>query len=171
MHNQDKIFSEAVKLGNLLGTYRGSKQIGMIFGTFDIVHIGHIKFINWAKDHCDILIVALGNDLLVKANKGPKRPLFNQDVRAEVISALKDVDFVLKMDNPGFANDTHEAKNNIAQIIDSVKPDILIVGRTDNSFEAKKEYSTTHKTEFLEYANTRPISSTEIIAKLESLEI
>lgn len=171
MQNQDKIFTDAKLLRDKLTQLHKNQKIGMIFGTFDIVHVGHVRFIEWAKGQCDLLITALGSDLLVNANKGPQRPLFGQDIRAEVVSAFANADFVLKMDNPPFANDTREAKENIAGIINIIKPNVLIVSKTDNSFEAKKDYALSHNIEFLEYKAERPTSTTNVINKLESLEI
>ena len=70
------------------------KKIVTCNGCFDILHVGHIKFLGEAKKQGDILIVGLNSDKSVKLNKGPKRPINNQMNRAEVLSALEMVDYV-----------------------------------------------------------------------------
>ena len=69
-----------------------NKKIGLCHGVFDLLHIGHIKYLQEAKSKCDILIVTLTQDKFV--NKGPGRPAFNENQRADAISALECVDFV-----------------------------------------------------------------------------
>jgi rfaE bifunctional protein nucleotidyltransferase chain/domain len=68
------------------------KKIGLCHGVFDLLHIGHIKYLQEAKSKCDILIVTLTQDKFV--NKGPGRPAFNENQRADAIAALECVDFV-----------------------------------------------------------------------------
>lgn len=68
------------------------RKIVHCHGVFDLVHIGHIRHFNVAKDMGDILVVSLTED--VNVNKGPDRPVFKQDLRAEVLAALDCVDYV-----------------------------------------------------------------------------
>jgi rfaE bifunctional protein nucleotidyltransferase chain/domain len=74
------------------------KKIVTCNGCFDIIHVGHIKFLTEAKKQGDVLIIGLNSDKSVKANKGPKRPINNQNDRAEVLSALEIVDYVTIFD-------------------------------------------------------------------------
>ena len=69
-----------------------SQTIGLCHGVFDLLHIGHIKYFQEAKSLCDILVVTLTQDKFV--NKGPGRPAFNENLRAEAIAALECVDYV-----------------------------------------------------------------------------
>lgn len=68
------------------------KNIGLCLGCFDLLHIGHIKHFKSAKKFCDYLIVCVTPDKYV--NKGPNRPVINQDDRALMISSLDFVSFV-----------------------------------------------------------------------------
>jgi rfaE bifunctional protein nucleotidyltransferase chain/domain len=68
------------------------KKIGLCHGVFDLLHIGHIKYLQEAKSLCDFLVVTITQDKNV--NKGPGRPAFTENQRAEGISALECVDFV-----------------------------------------------------------------------------
>jgi len=71
-------------------------------GVFDIIHIGHIRYLQEAKKLGDILIVGINSDSSVKRIKGPARPINNENDRAEVLAALECVDYValFNEDNP-----------------------------------------------------------------------
>ena len=71
------------------------KKIVTCNGCFDILHVGHIKFLTEAKQQGDILIVGLNSDKSVKENKGPERPINNENDRATVLAALEAVDYVI----------------------------------------------------------------------------
>jgi len=70
------------------------KKIVTANGVFDILHIGHIRYLQEAKKLGDILIVAINSDSSVKKIKDPKRPLNNENDRAEALAALECVDYV-----------------------------------------------------------------------------
>ncbi|MFC1769012.1 adenylyltransferase/cytidyltransferase family protein [Nanoarchaeota archaeon] len=71
-------------------------------GAFDILHVGHIKYLREAKAQGDVLIVFLNSDSSIKSYKSEDRPLNNENDRAEVLSALSIVDYVVVFneDNP-----------------------------------------------------------------------
>ncbi|MBX7157008.1 MAG: D-glycero-beta-D-manno-heptose 1-phosphate adenylyltransferase [Verrucomicrobiae bacterium] len=74
---------------------RAKKQrVVMTNGCFDLLHVGHVRYLQQAKALGDILWIGLNSDSSVKALKGEKRPLNNQEDRAEVLSALACVDWV-----------------------------------------------------------------------------
>ena len=74
-----------------------NKKIIHCHGVFDLIHIGHIKHLQSAKNEGDFLVVSLTSDKFV--NKGPGRPVFNYNLRAEVISSLECVDAVIVNDH------------------------------------------------------------------------
>ena len=84
---------------------------------FDIVHSGHVDYLNKAKDLGDILVIGLNSDRSVREIKGEKRPIVNQEERAFVLKNLKCVDYVILFDEP-----------TPKEIIDQIIPDILIKG-------------------------------------------
>jgi len=94
-----------------------NKKLVFTNGCFDILHAGHVDYLNKAKQFGDILLVALNSDSSVTRIKGPKRPLVDAEERAFIISNLKCVDYVTF-----FNEDTP------AEIISSVIPDILVKG-------------------------------------------
>lgn len=93
------------------------KRIVFTNGCFDILHIGHIKYLEEAKKFGDILIVGINSDYSVKKLKGDKRPINHQDDRAHIIAALKPVDYVVIFDE--------ETPYNLISIL---KPNTLVKG-------------------------------------------
>ena len=86
-------------------------------GVFDLLHPGHVRYLQEARALGDLLIVGLNADASVRRNKGPERPINSQDERAEVLAALECVDAVVV-----FGEDTP------AEIIRLVQPDVLVKG-------------------------------------------
>ena len=86
-------------------------------GVFDILHIGHIRYLQGAKKLGDILIVAVNSDISVKKIKGPKRPLNNEKDRAEALAALECVDYV-----------TIFPEENPIKILEIIKPNAHVKG-------------------------------------------
>lgn len=96
---------------------RQGKKIIFTNGCFDILHVGHVRYLAAAKNFGDLLIVGLNSDESVRNLKGNSRPVNNENDRAEVLLALKAVDHVTI-----FSEQT--AENLIAQ----VKPDVYVKG-------------------------------------------
>jgi len=71
------------------------KKIVMTNGCFDLLHVGHIRYLQEAKQLGDVLVVAVNSDLSTKAIKGPQRPLVPEQERAETLAALSCIDFVI----------------------------------------------------------------------------
>lgn len=93
------------------------KLIVFTNGCFDLLHYGHVKYLQEAKKKGDILIVAVNSDASVRRIKGDKRPLINEKDRLNVIAALESVDYAVL-----FNEDTP------LRVIKLLKPDILIKG-------------------------------------------
>jgi D-beta-D-heptose 7-phosphate kinase/D-beta-D-heptose 1-phosphate adenosyltransferase len=93
------------------------RRIGFTNGVFDLLHPGHIRYLQAARLLADLLVVGLNADRSVHRNKGPARPINRQEERAEVVAALACVDAVVI-----FEEDTPDA------IIRLVQPDVLVKG-------------------------------------------
>lgn len=93
------------------------KKIAFTNGCFDILHVGHVRYLEGAKKTADVLILALNSDSSVRTIKGEKRPLIPQNERAEVLAGLASVDYVTIFD---------EATP--LELIRYLKPDVLIKG-------------------------------------------
>lgn len=89
-----KILSREQLLQTIDQLRRENKRIVFTNGCFDILHIGHISYLIEAKKLGDILIVGVNSDSSVSQLKGPNRPLQNQDIRCQMLSALEAIDFV-----------------------------------------------------------------------------
>lgn len=93
------------------------RRIVFTNGAFDILHPGHLRYLQAARRHGDLLIVGLNSDASVRRNKGSSRPINPQDERAEVLTALECVDAVSLFD-----------EDTPAEIIRRVQPDVLVKG-------------------------------------------
>ena len=87
-------------------------------GCFDLLHVGHLRYLEDAASRGDVLVIAINSDDSVKAlHKGPGRPLVSQAYRAEVVAALACVDYVVVFDEP-----------NPNSLIAALEPDVLVKG-------------------------------------------
>ncbi len=93
------------------------KKIVTTNGCFDVLHIGHIRYLKDAKKLGDVLIIGLNTDSSVKQYKGDKRPLMPEDERAEMLSALEFVDYIVKF-----------SERDPRNLLDAIKPDIHVKG-------------------------------------------
>lgn len=93
----NKIVSVQKSVEIAIGLRKKKKKIVLVGGVFDILHLGHVKFLEKAKEEGDFLLVLLESDESVKKRKGNERPINSQTDRAEVLSALEDVDFVITL--------------------------------------------------------------------------
>jgi len=110
-----------VSLPELVPMVAGLKQAGrrIVFtnGCFDILHVGHVRYLKSARALGGALIVGLNSDKSVKRIKGDKRPIVPERERAELLSSIRFVDYVVLFDEP-------DPYNTIA----AIKPDILVKG-------------------------------------------
>lgn len=97
----------------------GKKRKKVVFtnGCFDIVHAGHVRYLKKARALGDVLVVGLNSDSSVRSIKGEMRPIVPQDERAEVLSSLECVDYVV------IFNDTTPLR-----LIEAIRPDVLAKG-------------------------------------------
>lgn len=96
---------------------QNGKRIVFTNGCFDILHVGHIRYLEEAKNYGDILVVAVNSDASVKGLKGDSRPLVPEQDRAEVLASLGCIDYVLIFEEP-----------DPVRIITELLPHILIKG-------------------------------------------
>jgi rfaE bifunctional protein nucleotidyltransferase chain/domain len=103
---------------NIASEFR-SKNKTVVFtnGCFDILHAGHVRYLQAARQLGDCLIVGLNSDLSVQRLKGPERPINPEDDRAEVLGGLIAVDYIIIFDDP-----TAEG------LVQEIKPDIYVKG-------------------------------------------
>ena len=101
----------------LLPLKKRGRSIVFTNGCFDVLHYGHVKYLQDAKNKGDILVVAVNSDSSVRKLKGPSRPVVGQKNRMRVLAALESVDFVTL-----FGEDTP------LKLIKLLRPDVLVKG-------------------------------------------
>lgn len=147
------------RLNSLLRALRRSKKkIAFTNGTFDILHLGHVTYLQKAKKAADILIVGVNSDRSVKSYKSPDRPINPQNDRMAVLAALACVDYVIMFEEPTPLN-----------LIVKIKPDLLIKGadyKKDQIAGAKEVESWGGKVKLISLVPGR--STTNVIKKMRA---
>lgn len=129
-------------------------------GCFDILHVGHVRYLQKTKTFADYSIVLLNSDKSVKSIKGDSRPINNENDRAEVLMALSCVDFVVMFD-----------EDSPAELLDEIKPDVYTKG-ADYTMDTLPERDIMIKNgtrvEFIDFVQGK--STTNIIEKINNKE-
>ena len=99
------------------GLRNAGERVVFTNGVFDILHPGHVRYLQEARSLGDALIIGLNSDASVRRNKGPERPINSESERAEILAALECVDAVVLFD-----------EDTPAEIIAAVQPDVLVKG-------------------------------------------
>lgn len=113
----DKILDRQILKEKLDALRKEGKKIAFTNGCFDILHVGHVRYLREAKKTADVLVLALNSDSSVRSIKGEKRPLVSEEERAEILAALEFIDFV-----------TIFEELTPQELIVYLKPDVLIKG-------------------------------------------
>ena len=125
-------------------------------GCFDILHVGHVRYLKKAKSFGDVLVVALNSDSSTRALKGPTRPINTQDDRAEILASLECVDIVVIFDETSPEN-----------LLVEIAPDVHTKG-ADYSIEtlpeAKAIMNAGGRIEFIDFVEGK--STTNVISKI-----
>jgi D-glycero-beta-D-manno-heptose 1-phosphate adenylyltransferase len=115
MTNKIVLFDELQ--GRAKGLRQAGKRIVVTNGCFDLLHVGHVRYLEAARTLGDILVVGVNGDRSVRELKGPHRPLNNEKDRAEVVASLESVDLVAIF-----------PELRATQFIELVKPDVYVKG-------------------------------------------
>ncbi len=127
-------------------------------GCFDILHVGHVRYLQKTKSFADYSIVLLNSDKSVKSIKGENRPINPESDRAEILTALSCVDFVVLFD-----------EDSPKELLDEIKPDVYTKGadyNMDNLPERDIMIKNGTKVEFIEFVEGK--STTNIIEMMEN---
>ncbi len=103
--------------------HQRDKKIVLAGGCFDILHIGHIEFLEKAKKEGDYLFILLESDVAIKRIKGKNRPFNSLEDRAKLLSALEIADYIVLL--PEFKNEDYD------ELIKSLKPDTIATTKGD----------------------------------------
>ena len=113
----EKILARAALLTERKRLRVAGKRLVFTNGVFDLLHVGHVRYLTQARTLGDALVVAINSDRTVRELKGPDRPVFNQEERAEILAALRVVDYVTIFDDVS-------PRRLIAELL----PDVLVKG-------------------------------------------
>src|SRR3989344_5619953 len=75
--------------------HKAGKKIVFTMGSYDVLHMGHILFLEQSKKSGDILIVGIGTDETIKRLKGPSRPIYPEKLRAAMLAAIEFTDYIV----------------------------------------------------------------------------
>jgi len=96
-----KIITDHSRLAHILeGLKSQGKRVVFCNGCFDVLHVGHIRYLSGAKALGDVVVVAINSDDSVRKIKGPPHPLMTETERMEIVAALRDVDYVTCFSEP-----------------------------------------------------------------------
>ncbi len=137
---------------------KDGKTVVTTNGCFDILHVGHVRYLQKTKTFADYSVVMLNSDKSVRAIKGPTRPVNNENDRAEILCALECVDFVVLFDEESPQN-----------LIAEIKPNVHTKGAdytVETLPEAKTIIENGGRIEFISFVEGK--STTSIIEKMKA---
>ncbi len=135
-----------------------NKTVVTTNGCFDILHVGHVRYLKKAKSFGDVLIIALNSDKSIKSIKGPDRPINNENDRAEILNSLYFVDYVVLFD-----------EDSPMDLLAKIKPDVHTKGAdytVETLPEAKVIMDNGGRIEFITFVEGK--STTSIIEKIKT---
>ena len=159
MTSENKIVCVQAAIQQSASWKSNKEQIVFSNGCFDILHLGHVDYLEKARAKGDRLVLGLNTDQSVSRIKGPSRPIVDQNSRARIMAALQFVDLVILFD-----------EETPKQLIESIKPDILVKGNDydiSNIVGADFVIKNGGKVETIEL--TSGFSSTNVIKKIQTL--
>jgi rfaE bifunctional protein nucleotidyltransferase chain/domain len=125
-----EILAREALVARLRDERAAGRTIAFANGCFDILHVGHVRYLEAAAQEADVLVVAINDDAMVKRLKGANRPIFAVEHRAELVAALRSVDFVVIFSEP-----------TVAPLLEALRPDVHCKG-TDYSVDTVPERET-----------------------------
>ena len=137
------------------------QKIVLTNGCFDLIHVGHLRTFREAKKLGDILIVGINSDQSVQSLKGPTRPIISENDRAELVAALKPVDYVIVFE-----------ELNASNLLELIRPDYYVKGG-DYSLETLPERDTLIRLniKLKTIPLVKGISTTELVKKIKNANI
>src|ERR1700757_1971923 len=124
---QSKILSRESARSVIGKLKRNGKRVVLANGCFDMLHVGHVRYLSGAKREGDVLVVAVNADSSGGRLKGPGRPILDERARAQLVASLRDVDYVVIFSEP-----------NVEAFLEELRPDVHAKG-TDYTAESVPE--------------------------------
>jgi rfaE bifunctional protein nucleotidyltransferase chain/domain len=127
---QSKIIDRKSAIETVARHQRQGKSVVLANGCFDTLHVGHVRYLTGAKREGDVLIVAVNSDVSVGCLKGSGRPILDEQARAQLVAALRDVDYVVVF-----------PESDVAPLLEELRPNVHAKG-TDYTAETVPERAT-----------------------------
>jgi len=125
-----KVLDRPALVSAIAAERQQGRVVAFANGCFDLLHVGHVRYLEGAKREADCLVVAVNDDGSVRALKGEGRPILSVADRAELVAALRAVDYVVTF-----------SETTVARLLDRVKPDVHCKG-TDYAVDTVPERET-----------------------------
>src|SRR5713101_7302963 len=156
MDTREKILSRNALLEQLAGQRRHRRRIVLANGCFDLLHVGHIRYLEGARREGDLLVVGVNSDASERVLKGDGRPILPAQARAELVAALAAVDYVVVFDEP-----------NVEALLTELRPDVHAKG-TDYTPETVPERETARRlgTHVAIVGDPKQHSTSDLIARV-----
>lgn len=136
---------------------REGRKVALANGVFDLLHVGHVRYLEGARQLADVLVVAVNSDASTRAYKGEDRPVIPEEERAEMVAALGCVDHVLIFE-----------ERTVVEVIRALRPDLHVKGTdyTPDSIPEREEVEA-YGGRVAVAGDPKDHSTTELIQKLE----
>jgi len=159
VNSRNKIVGLKKLKGIIQRLRRKGQTIAFTNGCFDLLHIGHVSYLEAAKGNKRVLIIGMNSDASVRKIKGKDRPIVSQQERSRVLASLGCVDYVTIFNDETPLN-----------VIKTLRPDVLIKGadwKTKEVVGAREVVATGGKVEFIKYLDN--FSTTNLIKKIQGM--
>jgi rfaE bifunctional protein nucleotidyltransferase chain/domain len=154
---KSKILSRAAMKKERARLRKKGRKLVFTNGCFDILHTGHVDYLNFARKQGDTLVIGLNSDLSVRKSKGPSRPIVPQNDRAKVLAALECVDYVVIF---------NEAEP--APLVAAIIPDVLVKGEDWAHYVSGRDTVETHGGKVVLAKLTKGRSTTDLVKKIRN---
>lgn len=138
--------------------HQSGQKIVLVGGCFDLVHLGHLIFLDKAKQSGDVLLVLLESDQNISRLKGADRPINSQNVRAKFLTYINSIDFIIPFKETKSDQDYQD-------IINQIKPDIIAVTKDDPNLKQKQKEAQMINSQVVIVTNPISDQSTSLIIK------
>jgi rfaE bifunctional protein nucleotidyltransferase chain/domain len=112
-----EVLSREALVARIVSLRGAGRTVAFANGCFDLLHVGHIRYLQAAADEADVLVVAINDDESVRGLKGPGRPVLEAAHRAELVAALRGVDYVTIFSEP-----------TVTPLLEALRPDVHCKG-------------------------------------------
>jgi D-glycero-beta-D-manno-heptose 1-phosphate adenylyltransferase len=156
---QSTVLSREELVQRVAAARENGARIVLANGCFDVLHVGHVRYLAGARELGDVLIVGINSDQQVVAQKGPGRPVLPASERAEIVSALESVSYVTIFDEP-----------TVEQLLLALKPDVHAKG-TDYTTDTvpERDVVRSYGGQVAIVGDPKDHSTSEIISRLGDL--